>query len=428
MIKEGYKETSIGVIPNNWKVINIGDIGKVITGSTPKTSVKEYYSKNGFLWASPADLGKSKYISATNKKLSDLGFKQTRKLPPNSILITCIGSTIGKIGMAKELMSSNQQINSIVSFDKNDPEFYYYVLESMSSFIKFLAGTQAVPLINKSDFSSIKVVNPPLPEQQKIAKILSTVDVKLENISQQIQTTEQLKKGLMQQLLSGKFNVLENRPYTNEELKDSPLGKISKEWEIVKFNDILIDDKKALGYGILQPGEGVDDGVPMLRTVDLTDRGRADTTILKVPKNISDTSLNTILEGNEVLISVMGTLGRAIVVPKEWKGWNVNRALAVVRVNEKIDRYFLFHIFQSPYFKLLIDRESLGSAQMRINLNNLRKFAILLPKIEEQQKITNMLSVVNIKIEQLYTKKAHYIQLKKGLMQQLLTGKIRVKV
>ncbi|MFH0710166.1 MAG: restriction endonuclease subunit S [Pseudomonadota bacterium] len=202
-----FKESEIGRIPRVWEVVELKKIGQIVTGSTPKTSNQEYYTNGTRLWASPSDLGKSKEVKNTANKLTDLGFEQTRILPARSILVTCIGSTIGKIGMAYEEMSTNQQINSLVCTKENSPDFYYYVLDMKKEYIKNLAGTQAVPLLNKSDFSVIKVPLPPLEEQQKIAEILSTTDEKLETLRAKKEAFKTLKKGLIQKLLSGEVRV-----------------------------------------------------------------------------------------------------------------------------------------------------------------------------------------------------------------------------
>ena len=202
-----FKDSELGRIPESWEVVQIKQLGLVVTGSTPKTANKEFYENGIRLWASPSDLGKSKEIKNTATKLSDLGFEQTRILPARSILVTCIGSTIGKIGIAYEEMSTNQQINSVVCNEKNYSDFYYYVLDQQKEYIKKLAGTQAVPLLNKTDFSMIKVIQAPLEEQKQIAEILSTVDKKIENLKEKKQSFEELKKGLMQKLLTGEVRV-----------------------------------------------------------------------------------------------------------------------------------------------------------------------------------------------------------------------------
>lgn len=202
-----FKDSEIGKIPASWEVGKLSDLGKIITGSTPKTSNQDFYINGTRLWASPSDLGKSKEIKNTNTKLSDLGFEQIRVLEERSILITCIGSTIGKMGIAYEEMSSNQQINAITCNQYNNPDFYYYALLQIQDKIKKLAGTQAVPLLNKTDFSQIKIIKAPLKEQKQIADILSTADKKLEVLRAKKQMYDTLKKGLLQKLLSGEVRI-----------------------------------------------------------------------------------------------------------------------------------------------------------------------------------------------------------------------------
>jgi type I restriction enzyme, S subunit len=204
-----FKTTRIGELPECWEVRPIGMVGQIITGNTPPPSIKEYYtlSEDGFLWASPADLGHAKHVETTNKKLTVAGFEQTRKLTARSILVTCIGSTIGKIGMSNQAMSTNQQINSVICNNQNNADFYYYVLQNKADYIKSLAGTHAVPLLNKTDFSNMLVVNPPLDEQRKIGAILSAIDERVETYQGKRKLYYSMKKGLMQQLLTGKIRV-----------------------------------------------------------------------------------------------------------------------------------------------------------------------------------------------------------------------------
>ena len=111
-----------------WEKCKLGDYGKVVTGNTPPTKDIENYENGTYLWASPADLGTIKSITETKTMLSAQGFSKTRTLPKGSVLVTCIGSTIGKAGMATKEMSTNQQINSIVVNDNNDNEFVYYAI------------------------------------------------------------------------------------------------------------------------------------------------------------------------------------------------------------------------------------------------------------------------------------------------------------
>src|SRR5690606_17449882 len=129
MVK-GMKQTEIGLIPEDCEVASIGNIAEIATGTTPPTNNNKKYS-NEYLFVSPADLEKGKYVVNSEKKLSSLGFKIARKYPKNSILFTCIGSTIGKSSISKVELSSNQQINAIFPSENNSNDFIYYYLNKI---------------------------------------------------------------------------------------------------------------------------------------------------------------------------------------------------------------------------------------------------------------------------------------------------------
>ena len=190
-----------------WKRVTVNELGKIVTGNTPKTARKENYG-NDYVWVSPRDIFGQKYISESTKMLSTEGFAQTRKLPAGSILVVCIGSTIGKVGIAAKELSTNQQINSIVVNKENNNEFIYYTLLFNKARILEKVSTQAVPIINKNTFSDVSITVPAdKDEQQKIAGILSSVDEKV-SVNQKLKAKlTLLKKGLMQDLLSGKVRV-----------------------------------------------------------------------------------------------------------------------------------------------------------------------------------------------------------------------------
>ena len=184
-----------------WEEKKIGDMGEIITGNTPSTQDLENYGDE-FMFCSPADMGDNKYILKTTKMLSLKGFNVSRKLPKGSILVTCIGSTIGKIGIASKEMTSNQQINTIIPYNSFNNEFIYYAL--LKNFKKFLnvVSNQAVPILNKSQFEKLLILVPCLEEQQKIADFLSEVDNIIAMSEQEIESLEMQKKGAMQKIFS----------------------------------------------------------------------------------------------------------------------------------------------------------------------------------------------------------------------------------
>jgi len=201
-----FKQTRIGEIPENWEIFRVSEIGKIVTGTTPSTNNSEFYNGK-YVWVRPGDLGNTKYIAKSEKMLSIKGFNVSRKLPKNSVLVTCIGATIGKMGLAAVDLATNQQINSVICNSKCNPHYLYYYLAANIHRIRRLAGTTAVPIVNKSDFGRINVPIPEIEEQEKISRILSLVDENIEiGMKQQIKLVT-LKKGLMQVLLTGKVRV-----------------------------------------------------------------------------------------------------------------------------------------------------------------------------------------------------------------------------
>lgn len=185
-----------------WEKIIIDDLGDIVTGTTPPTNNHSNYG-NEYLWASPADLGGVKYITDTKTKLSQLGFDRTRKIAKNSILVTCIGSTIGKMGMASTNMCTNQQINSIIVNKNYDDNFVYYAINSR--FPKYLSSVamQAVPIISKSAFEKLENYTPKYEEQKKIGLFLSLIDQRIENQSKIIEDLKKLKCAIIEKVLNG---------------------------------------------------------------------------------------------------------------------------------------------------------------------------------------------------------------------------------
>lgn len=206
--KHKLKDSLLGKIPEEWEVVSLGDIGKIITGSTPPTLNSEYYGDH-YLFISPEDITDSRFIGDSQKKLSESGFKISRPIPPNSICTVCIGSTIGKVGMTTSICTTNQQINSIVpDTDICNPDaLFYLVLFYSQTPLKQEAGLQAVPIVNKSRFSRIQIPLPPLPEQRRIASILSQVDEVIEKEQKYKEKLERIKRGLMKDLLTGRIRV-----------------------------------------------------------------------------------------------------------------------------------------------------------------------------------------------------------------------------
>jgi type I restriction enzyme S subunit len=200
-----FKDTEIGRIPKEWEVVRIGDLGEVITGTTPSTSVKEYW--NGECpFVTPTDMTESKYVDKTERGVTEKGLQKGRLIPKDSVLVTCIAS-IGKIALASEHCITNQQINAIVCNKGVDAHYVYYAIAFRNDVLKAWAGRTTNRIVKKSLFEKFLLPLPPRTEQRQIADILAAVDKKLELERNEKAKLERIKQGMMDFLLTGKVRV-----------------------------------------------------------------------------------------------------------------------------------------------------------------------------------------------------------------------------
>ena len=188
-----------------WETKKVKSLGEVVTGSTPSTSVKEYW--NGLIpWITPTDITDKKNISKSERHITGLGLSKIRKLPANSVLVTCIAS-IGKNAILRKEGASNQQINAIIPSRENDTDYIYYLVELKKNFLLGSAGIAATSIISKKDFEELEFTLPNAEEQKALAQILSDMDAEIEALEQKRDKYKAVKRGMMQELLTGKLRL-----------------------------------------------------------------------------------------------------------------------------------------------------------------------------------------------------------------------------
>jgi len=177
-----------GKIPDGWCLCRLGDIGEIVTGNTPTKDIAEYYGGN-IPFYKPADLEEGKFIKNASDNLSVLGFEQARKIPANSILVTCIGATIGKTGLIIVEGSCNQQINAIIPNEAAYAEFIYYtcISDYMQKKIKSNASATTLPILNKGNFAKLPFPLPPYNEQHRIVAKIEELFSSLDNIQKALE-------------------------------------------------------------------------------------------------------------------------------------------------------------------------------------------------------------------------------------------------
>ncbi len=416
--KPGYKLTEVGVIPEDWEVTPLGEIAPIATGSTPPTRDLTNYGDE-FLFVSPVDLGSSRHISRTEKMLSQKGFSISRPFTKGAVLFVCIGSTIGKCGIASETLTSNQQINAILPSERVSSDYLYYAVSTVAPKIRSLAGEQAVPIVNKTQFSSTAIPLPPTKaEQEAITEALSDADALIESLEQLIAKKRHLKQGTMQELLTGKNRLPGFKVRSG--LKQTDVGQIPEDWEVKQLQEIgecLI----GLTY---TPTDVADDGVLVLRSSNIHQGSLTFDDNVFVQMLVPD---RVMVRPGDILICVRNgsrdLIGKSAQIDESAEGMAFGAFMAVFRT--PLHR-LVYHLFQAEVLRRQIG-EHLGATINQITNKSLHSFRIPLPPTtSEQNAIATILGEMDADLTALEAKLAKARQVKQGMMQELLTGRIRL--
>ena len=213
-----------------WTKASVSDFGKVVTGKTPSTFRQEYWNGT-FAWVTPTDISDEKNIYSSQRGLTDEGISAGVFLPENTVLVTCIAS-IGKNAILKVPGSCNQQINAIIPNKEFIADFLYYLIENNSVILLDQAGKSATSIIPSSQFQKLRFLVPSLPEQQKIADCLSSLDEVIELEAQKLEALKTHKKGLMQQLFPRKGETTPRLRF--------PEFRNAGEWEVVTLKTLAV--------------------------------------------------------------------------------------------------------------------------------------------------------------------------------------------
>jgi len=285
----------------------------------------------------------------------------------------------------------------------------------------------AVSGVSSEDIASIPILVPPIPEQEGIIEIIGTVDKTIAHTSSLIAKLKQMKAGLLHDLLTrgldenGELRDAIGHP---EHFKDSPLGQIPKNWEVVPLTTLC----HKITDGSHQSVKTSDSGVPFLYVSCVRDGQILWEQAAKIPEQ----TYAEISKGREpvpglILYTAVGSYGHAALVREKYQ-FSFQRHIAYILANsESVEPAYLAMWLNSPQGRKYADKVALGNAQKTVTLGALASFPVLLPEIDEQRRITEILDTheTRIRTEEAYREKLK-LQ-KQGLMHDLLTGKVRIK-
>ncbi len=405
-VKSGYKQTEIGIIPENWEVVPLNNL--VYRPLAYGVLKPGEYEDNGVYMLRIQDI-KTKNIDYKSlfriPKSLDLEFKRT-KLKEGDLILSLVG-TIGKVLKINNKLAGANVTRAFGVIGIKEKESVDYIEQYLSShfmqkWIQDQSKGNAQKVLNIENIKKMPIIYPTLEEQKKIADILSTVDKKIAFVEENINATEELKKGLMQKLLTEGIG--------HTEFKDSELGTIPESWEILKLSEIC---KIKMGQSPKSESYNENNiGLPLIQ-------GNADIKNRKTLPRTYTSDITKKCEIGDIIMTVRAPVG---AIAKSYHNACIGRGVCAITPEE--DNDFLYHFLVGYEDKW--DKLSQGSTFTAVNRNDIKNIKLSYPLLEEQKQIAEILSTVDNKLENLKEKKQYFEELKKGLMQKLLTGEVRV--
>jgi type I restriction enzyme S subunit len=345
----------------------------------------------------------------------------TNIVPKGSLLIsTRVG--IGKVGIAGIDVAISQDLTGLVP-DKNkvNVEYLYWAILNKSSHLSGLSQGSTVKGLTRDYVRTLRIPLPPLLEQQQIAKILSTLDQAIEKVGEAIEKTQRLKKGLLQQLLT--------KGIGHKEFKDTEIGRIPKEWKSVKLEEISISSPQ---NGLYKNKESYGNGFKMVRMTELF---REDVLIINdmALVNVSKEELARFsLRPGDLLfarrsLKIEGS-GKCVLVPKIDESILFESSIIRITLNKTLAYPLFFLYYLNSVGRKQILKMTRTVAVSGITGRDLQNIFIPLPSLYEQQRIAEILSGVDERLELLGKRKERLEIVKRGLMNDLLTGRKRVRI
>lgn len=389
-----------GYIPESWKTVKLDkvinqfivpmrDKPKELNGEIPWCRIEDFDGK--YLKVSKSKQGVSrKIIEEMNLKV----------YPINTVLVSC-SANLGKCAITKKELVTNQTFIGLVPLiNKVNEEYLYYLMGFNERKLNMLSSGTTISYLSRNEFEKFWILLPPLPEQKKIAEILSTWDKAISTTEELIEKLTLRKKGLMQQLLTGKTR----------------LKGFSGKWESVRLADIC---KFFSGGTPASSNSSFYNGtIPFIRSGEINS--------IKTNLSLSDVGLKNssakMVYKGDLLYALYGATSGEVGISKI--SGAINQAVLCIRSEENIS--FLYYVLLN--LKKSIISTYLQGGQGNLSANIIKNIQINIPPLIEQNAIAEVLTAVDKEIK-LYEEYLSQLQTqKKGLMQKLLTGEIRVEV
>lgn len=376
---------------NSWESRPLGELATTTSGGTPSRKRKDYYG-GSIPWVKSGELNDD-YIFETEEHITEIGLKNSsaKIFPSGTVLIALYGATVGKTSILRIDASTNQAVCGITPGPELDAVYLRYHLIFLRRELLSHRYGGAQPNISQQIVRNHKITYPPLPEQKKIAHILSTVQRAIEAQERIIQTTTELKKALMHKLFTEGLR--------NEPQKQTEIGPVPESWEVVPFDNFATLQR---GYD-LRKQDFREGPFPVIGATKII--GYHDVANVKAP------GVTVVRSGSSA--------GKPLFIGEDF--WAHNVLLYVKDFQGNVPKFV--------YYKILaldLTQYRQGVAVPTLNRNTFSAIELALPSPEEQQEIADVLDAVNDKTELADRKKSQLQDLFRTLLHELMTAKTRV--
>ncbi len=420
-------------IPVGWEEVQLRDLGEIVAGGTPSRSNLSYWGGT-IPWVTPGEITRlrSKYLAETAERITQEGLtgSAAKLLPKGSVVVTS-RATLGEAAIAGVPLATNQGFKSIIPNAETDSVFAYYLMSEVRREMTRLASGTTFLEISKSDFEKIRVRRPKLSEQRRIAAVLDAVDEAVARTEAVIAKLKQVRAGLLHDLLTrglDEHGRLRDPIANSEQFRDSPLGRIPKEWETKTLSALC----KHIGSGVTPRG-GQDvyttEGVSFIRSQNVTFEGLLLSDIAFIPEGIHRGMLRSEVLAHDVLFNITGaSIGRCCPMPDGLGRANVNQHVCVLRVPDATaeDSTYLASVLASSIGQRQLEALNTFGNRQGLNYQQLGTFVLPWPDRSERKMIADRIVAADAQRHAEEREKAKLTLLKSGLMFDLLTGRARV--
>ncbi len=411
-----------------WKEYKIGEIGKVITGKTPRTAIADNYGGE-IPFLSPSDDMESKFVLKTARYLTDKGVSEVKNclIPEGAVCVSCIGSDMGKSVMTKRPTVTNQQINSIILNESFDSNFIYYVMQSKRKEIRFLGGNgTAVPILNKSAFSNLTISAPNLAAQRSIASFLSSLDDKIAVNKKICENLEAQAQALF------KHWFVDFAPFKDGKFVESELGLIPEGLIYKRIEDMphTLETGKRPSGGV----KGIDSGIPSIGAENIKGLGCYDFSKTKyVTEEYASTMKKGIINGYELLIYKDG--GKPGYFIPNFAIFGEGYPYDKMCLNEHVFKldfgnkgYSLFAYFYFKTKRIMLYLNAQGAKAAIPGINSKDIDAIMMPSLENEcvKQYSNEVEDIITQILVLSKESRRLTTLRDNLLPKLMSGQIKL--